>query len=78
MANVKIVKINGTLFILVLQYMIVPYFSCRMGVVVVCKWLYTFVWKKHDHSQGKSLIDCIYHIVLEGRVWLYITCICMV
>ena len=59
-------------------YMIVPHFSCRMGVVVVCKWLYTFVWKKHDHSQGKSLIDCIYHLVLMGRVWLYITCICMV
>ena len=57
---------------------IVPHFSCRMGVVVVCKWLYTFVWKKHDHSQGTSLIDCIYHLVLEGRVWLYITCICMV
>ena len=34
--------------------MIVPHFSCRMGVVVVCKWLYMFVWKKHDHSQGKS------------------------
>ena len=35
-------------------------------MVVVCKWLYTLVWKKDDHSQGKSLIDCIYHLVLEG------------
>ena len=41
-------------------------------MVVVYKWLFTFVRKKHDHFQGKSLIDCIYHLVLEGRVWLYI------
>ena len=38
-------------------------------MVVVCKWLLTFVRKKHDHFRGKSLI-C--HLVLEGRVWLYI------
>ena len=38
-------------------------------MVVVYKWLFTFVRKKHDHFQGKSLI-C--HLVLEGRVWLYI------
>ena len=23
-------------------------------MVVVCKWLFTFVRKKHDHFQGKS------------------------
>ena len=26
----------------------------------MCKWLYTFVWKKHDHSQGKPLIARLY------------------
>ena len=38
-------------------------------MVVVYKWLFTFVRKKDDHIQGKSLI-C--HLVLEGRVWYYL------
>ena len=47
--------------------MIVPYFSCRMGVVVAYIWLYTFVWKKHDHSQGKPLIGCVCHLFFGGK-----------
>ena len=37
-------------------------------MLFACIWLSTFVWKKHDHSQGKPLIGCICHlIVLKGR-----------
>ena len=33
-------------------YMIVPHFSCRMGMVVVCKWLFTFVRIKQGRTRG--------------------------
>ena len=57
------------------MYIIVSNFSCRMGVAFARIWLYTFVLKKHDHSRGKPFIGCICHLVLKGRVRLYIICI---
>ena len=51
--------------------MIVPHFSCRMGMYVNG---YTRLFGKSMTTLKESLIDCIWHLVLEGRVWLYIIC----